>query len=469
MKKIFTIKCSAVHGAAGKKYKEILQGGAPIAAPVELRKKAAKLEAVVDGADKIGYAEIDPAELPNVYEVKITGLNENGDFEAVLIADENVKVSGDDFEAEKEEIVKKGMVSKTKLQTIIDHLKKSRVANDIIAMVLVVISQATEDQAELGEKEARYEDANPSRLYSILHDVLICVFIKACCIFEGPKSTGKNVLAKTIAWLLCLPFYQMTLNLDTTSDDAFGPRGTDNSASERLDLELALAKLKVTLKPEEANEELLKKAAEFDLFAAKSASTQIKRLSSDLVKWALYGGVFLFDEINMAEANFLQSIIHPLADGTKCLIGPGEIGIIPLHPNCVLLAGMNPPTAAYAGTKDLNDATASRCAHIRFEMPESISELLKANFDMEHTTLKEKHFKACDEVYKEFKHAVDSGSVTDKCLNVRGFVRALEAVEMFPQSTKLSWQITEVQILSAIQNDSERTMLEAMVRDKVAI
>ena len=476
MEKNFQITATALHRKAAEKYIKMLNDGIAIAAPIELRRKAAKLEAVIDGTEAIGYADIDASELPNVYEVTITGLTADGkNFEAKL-SSEGTAAKTAEFEEEQKAIIEKGMVSETKLEKIMALLKRSRVLPDVIRDVLERIGEAGENQTELGDCEATYEDANPSREYSILHDALIFVFTRACVIFVGPKSTGKNVLAKTVAWILCTPFYQISLNLDTTADDVYGPRSTDNSAMNRLDLELALAKVKVQMlteagKAAEITEELLKKAAEFELLAAQSAAIHIVQLESDILKWARYGGVLLLDEMNLAEANFLASLIHPLADGTKCLVGPGEIGTIPLHPNCVLFAGMNPATSDYTGTRQLNDATESRCGEIWFEMPESVEQILKANFDMANTTLKEKHFKACDEVYKAFKNTKENrAGMSDKALNVRGLVRSLKAVERYPQSTKLGWQI-QLNVVDPVRNKSEEehAILSSILRDKVVI
>lgn len=161
----------------------------------------------------------------------------------------------------------------------------------------------------------------------------------------------------------------------------------------------------------------------------------------------------------MAHANLLQAIMNPLADGDKTLVVPGY-GRIKIHPACVLYCGMNP---GYAGTMDLNDATASRCGFLEFVQPESISKQLEANF--ENFAAIKRHIKACDTLYKDFKAAVTQGRLSNKCLNIRGFVSALKQVEAFPEAVSLAEQI-QVYVINACPSD-ERIVLNTMLSDKI--
>ena len=296
-----------------------------------------------------------------------------------------------------------------------------------------------------------------------MNDAIICMLNGEGLLLEGEKSTGKNVLTTTLAWFNCKPYYRIGMSAGMDMDSVFGGKSTDNSAAEGLDLELAMAKVLVSADPVKY-ENYLADAAKFELLKAQSASLRIIQNKAEIVDWAKDGGVLLFDEINMAEANFLQALVHPLADGERVLVLPGGEGAIKLHPHCVLAGGMNPVGSDYAGTRELNEATSSRLARIQVEMPEDIESLLRANFP-EDTKLSKKHFKACSRVYKDFKSAVEQGRVSKRCLNIRGFVRALADVERFPEATSLAHRIT-IQVLNGCLPE-ERMVLGGMVRDKI--
>ena len=244
-------------------------------------------------------------------------------------------------------------------------------------------------------------------------------------------------------------------------EDVYGTKTTDNSAAEKLELDLAKAKIKVELASQKATDEDYEKAAMFELYKAQSACIRLIQSTSDIIRWAKEGGTILYDEVNMANANILQTVMNSVADNEKVLIVPG-VGNIKLNKNCVLLAGMNP---GYAGTNDLNVATKSRCGFINFEFPKQIKPQLKANFaDGE---VPENYYDACEQLYGRFSDAAQSKNISADCLNIRGFVNALKACAMFPDATRLRTQINIYVVAGC--DDEERGILETILNDTIRI
>ena len=442
-------------------FAELLNNGKSVLTPVFFKESPGnKVEATIDDMS-IGYAE-DGFEIPKLYDAKLVGPGPDPLSFIVDVDCAEKTAEGGDYAAEKA-LIDFDIVPEDEVDAMIKNMEDNRVNPSLISRILKerVANAVPNRFRPVGMP--LYQDGNPSEEYSYMNDAIICMLNGEGVLFEGEKSTGKNVLTTTLAWFNCKPYYRIGMSVGMDMDSVFGGKSTDNTASEGLDLELAMAKVLVAADPAKY-ENYIRDAAKFELLKAQSASLRIIQNKAEIVDWAREGGVLLFDEINMAEANFLQALVHPLADGERVLVLPGGEGAVKLHPHCVLTGGMNPVGSDYAGTRELNEATASRFARIQVEMPEDIENLLKANFPSD-TKLGKKHFKACSRVYKSFRGAVESGRVSKRCLNIRGFVRALSDVEHFPESTSLAHRI-KVQVLNNCLPE-ERMVLDSMVRDKI--
>lgn len=457
------IKKTAKH-SAGSKYLQIAKNG-PIAAPVEIKANpAGKLEAFIDD-EAIGFLKIDAEELPEVYEIQIMGIDPEDPnlFVAEMKAAKTKNVSsGSGPQPEDDEVARiasEGIMEEDEVRERIAVMKDNSVAKSVLLMAL---SKYRKYKALLHKPSAIYQNMRDPKKESILNQALIAALTRAALIFAGEKSTGKNICAETIAYVLGRPFYRLNFQKDMLLEDIFGSKTTDNSASDQLELDLAKAKIKVELAAEQASQEDFDKAAMFELLKAQCASIRLVQSTSAIIDWAKNGGVLLLDELNMAAPNILQAVVNSAADAEKVLIVPG-VATIKLNPDCVLIGGMNP---GYAGTFELNKATKSRCGMILFDYPDNIKPQLKANFSPD-TCLKEKQFNICNDLYKDFVIAVQHGRVSNDCLNIRGFVNALAAVEMFPDATTLANQI-EIFVINACDED-DRGVLAPMLRDKVAI
>ena len=308
-------------------------------------------------------------------------------------------------------------------------------------------------------------------------------------ICEGEKSVGKNVYLETLAWLLNMPMYLITFSRQMSPSSVYGEKTTDNSAAKKLaefDPEIlekadrVNEKLKFSLNllykqgldankameaatealPEE-DKDVLKKASEFKKLQAQSASVNIIIDASELYDWLEDGGLMCFNEMNMAEANFFASFTNQLLDGTGFLFIPGR-GEVPINKDCVLFGTQN---ADYQGVEQQNEATMSRFGCLYFEQPETIkaqlvaavtSALKKDGFD--GVTLDKKYYDESEKYYIQCRSAVRQSTVTNACLNIRGYVRALTEVAESDGRARLSRQV-EIQVINTCPFDEREPLV----------
>lgn len=215
-------------------------------------------------------------------------------------------------------------------------------------------------------------------------------------------------------------------------------------------------KERLAMKPTEEEFQL---AAEQSYYRDLASSVRITRNNSAIIEWARHGGALLFDELNMADPNLLQQVLNPLTDTDRVLLVPGEEEI-PLHPDCIVLGGMNP---GYAGTCELNEATASRMGVLDFAYPGSIAGALLANFPNPDDRIK-KLVNTCNSFFNRCVALVQQGAISDRVLSVRGFVHALQAYLRVPKGlTTLQHQL-RVYVLNGCEADEKDKINEVLVQ-----
>lgn len=276
-------------------------------------------------------------------------------------------------------------------------------------------------------------------------------------LLKGPKSTGKNVLIGTMAYVLGLPYYRKNLDTKAIAEDLFGSKGTDNSAAEELKSHPELADAHVAFMNGDASRQ--EEAAKFESLKAQASCIRLTFQESEFVKWARTGGLMNLDEINFWPADIVQEAINPIADGER-VINSVNTGTIHLNRNCFLMAGMNP---GYEGTNELNEATESRFTEIILDYPEDIMKPLKANFNAD--SVPEKYFKVCSDLFRAFAKMYEKGLVSDRCLNIRGMVAALKMAQQFPDVMKLNDAIM-ASVINACEAD-ERSVLKMKLYEAI--
>lgn len=454
--KNLTIKKTFLHKAdVCEKYKELLSSG-PIKGKTTFKVNGGMVDVTIDG-EAIGTIQgFKPEDIPSCYDINVTKVGPDPNtFIAELVTYEGEKASDPDsntaFSGEIKEAAEAAGIEEEDVKKRVDCMVANRVHDSVIKAVL---KRYTSFNIPIAAPSALYQDVAPKDQESVMNKALVQVLTGGAVLFIGPKSTGKNVLMETIAYVMAMPYDRVTSNLKALPEDLYGNRSTDNSAAEALSQELAEAALRY----KNGEEQFMSAAAEYDYLKAKSACIRLTFDPSSFVEWAKRGGVLNCDELNFWPTDLIQQGLNGAADDEKVINVP-NYGQVKLNKNCVLLGGMNP---GYAGTVELNEATASRFSFIQLGYPDTVKDQLKANF--RKGDLPAKYFTACDEVFSAFRKMVSQGRVSDKCLNIRGMVRALRAVAAFPEATTLVDQL-----MSCVVNgceDEEQLVLREVVLQK---
>lgn len=95
---------------------------------------------------------------------------------------------------------------------------------------------------------------------------------------------------------------------------------------------------------------------------------------------------------------------------------------------------------------------------IRKQLKEAVSKRFKVDIEV---------FRQVDNLYRQLKKAVDQQTVSNECLNIRGFIRAIEAYAIDPSSTKLGAQI-KIHVVNTCQED-QRDIINAQVTSMITL
>ena len=190
----------------------------------------------------------------------------------------------------------------------------------------------------------------------------------------GPKATGKNVLAENLSAVFDRPSWDVSFYINT---DAATLLGTDTFH----DGEVTLRK-------------------------------------GPIYQCAEFGGFGILDEINMAKNESL-AVLHATLDFRRAIDMPGY-DHISLHDATRFIATMN---YGYAGTRELNEALASRFVVI--DMPAITAEGLVKLLRREFTDLKPEWAEQLAGLFQDIQRKCDGGELSTKSLDLRGLLAAV--------------------------------------------
>ena len=196
-------------------------------------------------------------------------------------------------------------------------------------------------------------------------------------LLAGSKATGKNVLAENLACVFDRPCYNVSfhINMDSTS-----MIGTDTFKN---------------------NEVVFRPGPVY-----QSAKT---------------GGFCILDEINMAR-NEALAVLHSVLDFRRTINVPGYEPIT-VHPAARFIATMN---YGYAGTRDLNEALASRFVIIH--MPEITEDNLMKLLLREFPDMKKSFAAQFAGLFTDIQLKCQGGELTEKVLDLRGLLDAVRMI-----------------------------------------
>lgn len=218
----------------------------------------------------------------------------------------------------------------------------------------------------------------PDFLYfgtDVLENAVSALLLGYNILLTGSKATGKNVLANSLAWILGRPAWDISFHINTDSQSLLGQDTFKHN--------------EVVFRP------------------------------GPVYQCAQVGGIGILDEINMAK-NDAVAVLHALLDQRRVLEVPGYDRLM-LHPATRFIATMN---FGYAGTRDLNEALASRFLILR--MPMISAQNLEKLIRQRHKDINPADLKALVMLFNDLQQKSRAGEITTRPVDLRGLLAALD-------------------------------------------
>ena len=228
----------------------------------------------------------------------------------------------------------------------------------------------------------------------------------------GPKATGKNVLAENLAAVFGRPSWDVSFYINT---DAATLLGTDTFADGV-----------VTLR------------------------------KGPIYQCAEKGGFGILDEINMAKNESL-AVLHATLDFRRCIDMPGYERIT-MHDATRFIATMN---YGYAGTRELNEALASRFVVI--DMPAITTDGLIKLLCREYPKLRPTYAGYFADLFQDIQKKCDGGELSTKPLDLRGLVAAVRLMQTGLEGNRA----LELGLVNKSFDDFEKQLVRDVIRARL--
>ena len=222
----------------------------------------------------------------------------------------------------------------------------------------------------------------------------------------GTKATGKNVLAENLSALLSRPEWDISFYLNT---DAATLIGTDTF-----------------------------------------------RDGKAIYQCAEHGGFGILDEINMAKNESL-AVLHATLDFRRIIDVPGYERIT-LSPCTRFIATMN---YGYAGTRELNEALASRFVVIN--MPVISKENLTRLLLSQYPELKGTYAEQFASLFQDLRQKCESSEISSKALDLRGLMAAVTLT----RNGLTVGQALEISMVNKCFDEFERQLVSDLIASRI--
>lgn len=231
-------------------------------------------------------------------------------------------------------------------------------------------------------------------------------------LLAGPKATGKNVLAENLAAAFGRPCWDVSMYINV---DAASLIGADTLREGRVEFR-----------------------------------------EGPICQCARMGGFGVLDEVNMAK-NEALAVLHATLDFRRVIDVPGYERIY-LDPAARFIGTMN---YGYAGTRELNEALASRFMVINMPVIscENLEKLMLAQFP----SLKAEYAHQLSQLFEELRIKCESSEISTKALDLRGL---LASISLTKQGLTLD-EALELGIINKSFDDFERQLVSDVIAMRV--
>ena len=293
---------------------------------------------------------------------------------------------------------------------MLDFLRQEGIEESIIRRIENFRSQypaAAEDEYRISVPKYHYYGTD------VWKKALTALLAGENILLVGPKATGKNVLAENLSAVFRRPEWNVSFYLNTDAASLIGA----------------------------------------DTFKDGKVSFR----QGPIYKCAARGGFGILDEINMAKNESL-AVLHATLDFRRIIDVPGY-DRIELSPCTRFIATMN---YGYAGTRELNEALASRFMVINMPIiaEENLVKLLRSQFP----ALKNDFAWQLAGLFEDIRKKCDSSEISTKALDLRGLMSAVSLV----QNGLSMGQALELGIINKSFDDFERQLVADIIAAKIS-
>ena len=179
---------------------------------------------------------------------------------------------------------------------------------------------------------------------------------------------------------------------------------------------------------------------------------QVQFRPGPVYECASQGGFCILDEINMARNEALAAL-HSMLDFRRILDIPGY-GRLKMHPATRFIATMN---YGYAGTRELNEALASRFAVIA--LPSANEHMLANLLEKQYGHLSDKIRSSVIALFMDLQLKYQQGEISSKAVDLRGLLGALG---IYQQGLGLRYAL-QMGLVNKVFNEDERQIIQDLL------
>ena len=179
---------------------------------------------------------------------------------------------------------------------------------------------------------------------------------------------------------------------------------------------------------------------------------QVQFRPGPVYECASQGGFCILDEINMARNESLAAL-HSMLDFRRILDIPGY-GRLKMHPATRFIATMN---YGYAGTREMNEALASRFAVIA--LPPANEHMLANLLEKQYGHLSDKIRSSVIALFMDLQLKYQQGEISSKAVDLRGLLGALG---IYQQGLGLRSAL-QMGLVNKVFNEDERQIIQDLL------